>query len=95
MREVGRRAQRGVRGRIEELGDLRVFGALETIDATGLTAAPLWDKALKVGDEVALPTEPERTGPSSRPASRPLSCCCGRLARTGTMRVERIVETCE
>ena len=42
-----------VDARIEDLGDLRVYGALESIDATGLTAAPLWDKALKVGDEVS------------------------------------------
>ncbi len=57
VRQVGR--ERAVRfdAKIEELGDLRVFGALETIDATGLTAAPLWDKALKVGDEVVLPKE--------------------------------------
>ena len=39
----------GFSAKIEELGDLRVFGALETIDATGLTAAPLWDKDVESG----------------------------------------------
>ena len=41
--------------RIEDLGDLRVFGALETIDATGLVAAPLWRTGLAVGQTVSLP----------------------------------------
>ena len=39
--------------RIEDVGDLRVYGALETIDATGLTAAPLGDPAPGVGTEVS------------------------------------------
>ncbi len=55
VREAGSERQVGFSARIEDLGDLRVFGALETIDATGLTAAPVWDKALKVGVVVALP----------------------------------------
>jgi hypothetical protein len=55
VRQVGGEREVGFSARIEELGDLRVFGALETIDATGLTAAPLWNKALKAGDEVELP----------------------------------------
>ncbi len=41
--------------RVDDLGDLRVFGALETIDARGLTIAPLFDPALKLGDETAMP----------------------------------------
>jgi hypothetical protein len=41
--------------RIEDLGDLRTEKALETVDATGLFVAPLWDPALKAGDAVALP----------------------------------------
>lgn len=41
--------------RIEDLGDLHPFGALEDIDATGLVVAPLWDAALKAGDPVTLP----------------------------------------
>jgi hypothetical protein len=41
--------------RIEDLGDLHTMHALESIDATGLTVAPLWDPALKEGDVVTLP----------------------------------------
>jgi hypothetical protein len=31
------------------------MGALESIDATGLFVAPLWDPGMKAGDAVALP----------------------------------------
>jgi hypothetical protein len=41
--------------RIDDLGDLRTMHALESIDATGLTVAPLWDASLKAGDLVTLP----------------------------------------
>jgi len=41
--------------RIEDLGDLHTMHALESIDATGLTVAPLWDPTLKEGDVVTLP----------------------------------------
>ena len=58
VRQVGSERAVGFDARIEELGDLRVFGALETIDATGLTALPLWDKSLKVGDETVVPMAP-------------------------------------
>src|SRR3954452_130911 len=40
---------------ISDLGDLRTHGAVRTIDATGLIAAPLWDASLKEGQEVDLP----------------------------------------
>ncbi|HEX2341742.1 MAG TPA: M14 family zinc carboxypeptidase [Vicinamibacterales bacterium] len=40
---------------VEDIGDLRTTGALETIYATGLTAAPLFDEKLKVGETVDLP----------------------------------------
>jgi hypothetical protein len=64
--DVGIVATRGVRmtdgqratrlsARIEDLGDLHTMGALESIDATGLVVAPLWDPALKTGDVVSLP----------------------------------------
>jgi hypothetical protein len=48
--------------RIEDLGDLRVLGALETIDATGLTLAPLLDRELKIGDLLSLPDGPVAPG---------------------------------
>ena len=40
---------------IGDLGDLRTYGALRTIEARGLVAAPLWDAAMQEGQEVDLP----------------------------------------
>ncbi|MBE3133537.1 MAG: peptidase M14 [Acidobacteria bacterium] len=54
--------------RIDDLGDLRVFGALEVIDAGGLTVAPLADPLLKAGDQARLPDWSVRvTGPKIVP----------------------------
>lgn len=44
-----------MQGNISDLGDLRTFGGLRTIDARNLVAAPLWDSSLKEGQEVDLP----------------------------------------
>jgi hypothetical protein len=44
-----------IQANISDLGDLRTHGALRTIDARGLVAAPLWDPAMKEGQEVDLP----------------------------------------
>ena len=55
VQTVNGERQMRVTARIDDLGDLRVFGALETIEAEGLTVAPLFDPAVKVGDEVQLP----------------------------------------
>lgn len=41
--------------RVEDLGDLRVFSALETIDAVGMYVAPAWDPALKPGVTIDVP----------------------------------------
>ncbi len=49
------RARAGILATIAELGDLRVFGAVETVDGHGLTAVPLPPKEAKEGDTVPLP----------------------------------------
>jgi hypothetical protein len=54
----------GLSACIADLGDLQTLGALETIDAKGLTAAPLWDENLKQGDEVSLPDWSAWKGPT-------------------------------
>lgn len=89
VRQIG--TERAVRfdAKIEELGDLRVFGALETIDATGLTAAPLWDKSLDVGDDVVLPP-PRPLGPFIA-TGQPAAVVLLRPTGEATFRVERIV----
>jgi hypothetical protein len=42
-------------GTIAELGDLRVFGAIETVEGRGLTAVPLSAEGVKEGDTIPLP----------------------------------------
>jgi hypothetical protein len=54
----------GLSARIADLGDLQTSAALNTIDAKGLTAAPLWDENLKQGDEVSLPDWSTWKGPT-------------------------------
>jgi len=53
-----------VASRIADLGDLRVFGTLEDIDATGLTATPAFDEAAKEGDLLHLPDWSAWQGPT-------------------------------
>jgi hypothetical protein len=55
VRSVEGRRQIQLQGSINDLGDLRTYGALRTIDARGLIAAPLWDPALHEGQELDLP----------------------------------------
>ncbi|WP_224246206.1 M14 family metallopeptidase [Hyalangium gracile] len=75
-------------GAIAELGDLRVFGASETVDGQGLTLVPLPSGDVKEGDLVPLP------------ARRACEVGVGQIARlmllrpvepAGTWRVERII----
>ncbi|MCP3103293.1 M14 family metallopeptidase [Myxococcus sp. K15C18031901] len=74
-------------GRVEELGDLRVLGALETVDGAGLFAVPLPSKGAKPGDTVRF----------ALPAKQALSL--GQLAELmlvrpladGAWRVERVI----
>ncbi|MBZ4419559.1 peptidase M14 [Myxococcus sp. RHST-1-4] len=41
-------------GKVEELGDLRVLGAIETVEGAGLFAVPLAGRTVKEGDTVRL-----------------------------------------
>ena len=56
---------------ISDLGDLRTYGALRTIDARNLVAAPLWDAALKEGQEVDLPDWSRAPAPRTIAPSQP------------------------
>lgn len=42
----------GMATRIDDIGDLRIYGALNTIDAQGLRLTPVFDEAVKAGDVV-------------------------------------------
>ena len=79
-------------GSIQDLGDLRVYGALETIDATGLFVSAVLGPAA-VGDEVTMPAGPA-TGSTPRiTLGGPARLWLLRPTSTqGRYRLERIVE---
>jgi len=56
VRLVDGRRTLETQGTINDLGDLRTYGGLRVIDATGLIAAPLWDASLREEQEVDLPS---------------------------------------
>ena len=53
-----------VTARIADLGDLRVYGTLEDVDAAGLTVTPVFDDQARVGDVVRLPDWAGWRGPT-------------------------------
>jgi hypothetical protein len=76
--------------RIDDVGDLRVFGALETIEAEGLTVAPLFDPALKAGDEIQMPDWTAWKG-STISTGQPGDLVLLRPIAGGRFRVERVL----
>jgi hypothetical protein len=84
----------GLSARIADLGDLQTSGALNTIDAKGLTAAPLWDENLKQGDEVSLPDWSTWKGPTitiGQPPNIVLLTPSSGNAAGARYRVERVI----
>ena len=57
VREVDGQPAVLMQTRIEEFGDLSTFGALEVIDGSGLTIAPVFSPAVEQGATVTLPTD--------------------------------------
>jgi hypothetical protein len=55
VRTIGGERQIVMQTSINDLGDLRTYAGLRTIDAGGLIAAPLWNPDLREGQEVDLP----------------------------------------
>ncbi|WP_238536561.1 M14 family metallopeptidase [Stigmatella aurantiaca] len=88
VRERAGQAVAVMAGEIAELGDLRVFGAFETVEAEGLTAVPLPPGALKEGDTVPLPPRKDCTVRVGHPAELMLLRPDG---RPEMWRVERII----
>ncbi|TQF10250.1 peptidase M14 [Myxococcus llanfairpwllgwyngyllgogerychwyrndrobwllllantysiliogogogochensis] len=75
-------------GKVEELGDLRILGAVETVDGKGLFVVPLTGKGAKPGDTYRL----------TRPAKQSLSLgqradlmLLKPLEASDTFRIERII----
>jgi hypothetical protein len=90
VREQGGQRRVGLAARIDDLGDLRVYGALETIDGSGLVAAPLWSPSLEVGQQVVLP-EGRTTGPFIA-LGQPATVVLLKPSADGRYVVERIVK---
>jgi len=91
VKEQEGRLQVGESFRIDDLGDLRVFSALETVDATGLTLAPLFDPGLKRGDTVRLPDWSLRRGGPVVAVGAPADLVLLEPADDGMYRVVRVI----
>ncbi len=89
VRERKGTRQMGWTSRIDDLGDLRVFGALETIDAEGMTAAPMWNPDLAAGQEVSLPEPGE--GPTIAPGQPAAIVLLQRATTADRYVIDRIV----
>ena len=75
-------------GKVDELGDLRVLGALETVDGSGLFAVPLSGSAAKEGDTLQLAQPRQHTVQLGQPAELML---LKPLEKASTYRIERII----
>ena len=75
--------------RIEDLGDLRVFTGLETIEATGLVLAP--NAGWKAGESVAMPEWGAFQSKQTIVTGAALDLALLKETAKGTYRVERII----
>jgi hypothetical protein len=80
--------------RVDDLGDLRLFGAIETIEGRGLMLAPAFDRKAQVGDEVALPDWTAWTG-NTISVGQPGDLVLLRPLGGGKFRVERVLRSVE
>jgi hypothetical protein len=90
VRRIEGERRLGLAARIEDIGDLRVFGALEVIEAEGKFLAPLFDPSLQPGARVtigAAPAWPVTITQGATPAFLLLT----RGDTPGTYVVERVV----
>jgi hypothetical protein len=76
-------------GCVEELGDLRVLGAVEVVEGTGLTVVPLPPGGVKEGDTLPLPPRSQCTLSVGLPAELML---LRPVEPAGPYRVERILQ---
>ncbi|HLL06037.1 MAG TPA: M14 metallopeptidase family protein [Myxococcaceae bacterium] len=75
-------------GQIVDLGDLRVFGVVETVDGRGLTAVPLPSGSIKEGELIPLPPRSACEVKVGQPAELML---LRPVEPPGSWRVERII----
>jgi hypothetical protein len=90
-REVRRQGQQLTMahvGKVEELGDLRALGAIETVDGKGLFAVPLAGHSVKAGDTLRL----EKPGKDAVELGQPGELMLLKpLEPASTYRIERIL----
>jgi hypothetical protein len=90
VRDADGKREARLTARIEDLGDLHVMSALESVDATGLFVAPMWDPALEAGDVVELPDFAAKRAPRIIAQGEPAELVI--LRKQGEQyRVERVV----
>ncbi len=102
--DVGIGALRAVRGeidgdrefvqvlRVDDLGDLRAFSALETIDAVGMCLAPAWDPVLERGIEITVPDWSTVKARTPLAVGAPANLVLLRQLGADRYRVERVIE---
>ncbi len=78
-----------LKGSIEELGDLRILGAMEVVEGTGLTVVPLPSGGVREGDTLPLPPRSQCTLSVGLPAELML---LRPVEPAGHYRVERILQ---
>ena len=91
VRAVGGERRLALAARIEDLGDLHTMAGLEDVDASGLVAAPLWDRNLAVGQLVAIPDWSAQPSERVIEPGQPASLVLLRPEGGGTYRVVRVV----
>jgi hypothetical protein len=92
VRSEGGRRTVTLGGRIEDLGDLRGYAALEEIDGTGLTLAPDFQPAAQPGDTVTLPDWSAAPARTTVAVGQPARFLLLRPAASpGTFVVERVL----
>jgi hypothetical protein len=75
---------------VDDIGDLRTHGGLRTIDASGLTAVPIGDDKVAVGQTLDLP-EWKAQRETTIAVGQPAKIALLRAAEGGRYRVETIV----
>ncbi len=88
VRRKGQQLELAHVGKVAELGDLRVLGAVETVDGKGLFAVPLAGHSAKVGDTLRL-EKPGKDGVELGQSGELLLLKA--LESASTYRVERII----
>ena len=76
---------------IEDMGDLRTFGALRTVDATGMTIVPLVSDTLESGEIVDLPEWRTKQDVKIAVGERARLAVLKRAAEPGNYQVELVV----